>query len=228
VEKEEWEACYSRDLMDFAKRKLLDGGTILNDSKGQGTLACLSVRFALEFDLTDRYGREVVQTQIERHMRLCVTATANFEKLITIAGSEPFLAEAARELMFRSNFGAARLLAENSSLSCIDRGRCGEVVAALIIMHACDASSARAVFVSDFMKALLPASAYEKLKTAKLQSWRSGEDKPFYEAFEGYSVWFNHVIKVQDLDMINTKHLWRFITRGAMVMCMDNQLGVNC
>ena len=122
MESEECEAYYSRVLTDFSKRKLLDGGTILDDVKGPGALACLSVRFTLEFDLADIYGREVAQTQIERYMRLCVTATAGLEKLITIAGSEPFLAEATCELMFRSNFGAARLLAENSSLSCISRG----------------------------------------------------------------------------------------------------------
>jgi hypothetical protein len=37
---------------------------------------------------------------------------------MTMAGSEPYLAEAARELM--SRVGAVRLLAENSYLSCID------------------------------------------------------------------------------------------------------------
>jgi hypothetical protein len=220
---------HSTELMNFAKEKLLNGHTKIEDINGLGALACLSVRFALKFDLTDRYGREMAQTQIERHMRLCVTATAGFEKLITIAGWEPFLAEAARELMSESKFGAVRLLAENSSLSCVDRGQRGELVAALIIMHARDASvgGSRVVSVNDFMKALLPASAYEKLKTAKPQSWRSGEDKPFSEAFEGYGIWFNHVIKVQGSDMIKTEHLWKFITRGAMVMCVDNQVGID-
>jgi hypothetical protein len=219
-------------LMQFAKAKLLDGPVVLSDKHAPGLLACLSVRFALDFDLAYEHGHEVARTQIERHMRLCVAATTGFEKLITIAGSEPLLAEAARELMSESGVRVVQHLAENSSLSCVDRGQRGELVAALIIMRARDAftgTSSRVVSVNDFMNALLPESTYEVLKFNKPQSWRSDEDKdkPFYKAFEGYSTWFNHVIKTQQSDMISTKHLWKFITRGAMVMCVDNQHGID-
>lgn len=217
--------------MLFAKAKLLDGRTELKDGNDLGTLACLCVRFALDFDLADEYGRKMAQTQIERHMRICITATAGLDKLITIAGSEPFLAEAACELISRSRIGAVRHLAKNSNLNCIDRGQRGEQVAALLIMGARDAAftrtKSRAVSVDDFMKALLPVSQYEKLEFARPQFWQDGKDKPFSEAFEGYSTWFNHVIKVQHTDMINTQHLWKFITRGAMVLCVDNQRGVD-
>jgi hypothetical protein len=220
---------YSGKLMHLAKTKLLGGPIKLDDVKGLGSLACLSVRFALDFDLADKSGRDVALTLVERHMRLCVAASTQFEKVITIAGSEPYLAEAARELM--SDVGAVRLLAENSSLDHIDLGRRGELVAALLVMRARDASAvaagSRVVSVTDFMTALLPVPAYEMLKSAKPQYWQSGEDKPFSEAFEGYTTWFNHVIKVQDTDMIKTEHLWKFITRGAMVMCMDSQLGID-
>jgi hypothetical protein len=221
---------YSGKLMHLAKSKLLDGPIKLDDVKGLGSLACLSVRFALDFDLADKCGRDVSLSLVERHMRLCVAASIGFEKVITMAGSEPYLAEAARELM--SDFGAARLLAENSSLNWIDLGRRGELIAALLVMRARDASAAvtadsRVVSVTDFMRALLPVPAYEKLKSAKPQYWRSSEDKPFSEAFEGYTTWFNHVVKVHDTDMIKTEHLWKFITRGAMVMCLDNQLVID-
>jgi hypothetical protein len=220
---------YSGKLMHLAKATLLDGPVKLDDVNGLGSLACLSVRFALDFDLADKSSRDVALSLVEHHMRLCVAASIGFEKVITMAGSEPYLAEAARELM--SDFGAVRLLADNSSLNWIDLGRRGELVAALLVMHARDASAvaagSRAVSVTDFMRAFLPVPAYEKLKSAKPQYWRSGEDKPFFEAFEGYTTWFNHVIKVHDTDMIKTEHLWKFMTRGAMVMCMDNQLGID-
>jgi hypothetical protein len=215
--------------MNFAKAKLLDGPITLDDVEGPGALACLSVRFALEFDLTDRYGHKVAHTQVERHMRLCITATAGLEKLVTLAGSEPLLAEAALKLM--SDVGAVWHLAENSSLNCIDRGQRGELVAALLIMRARDAaavlSRSKVVSVNDFMKSLLPTHVYEELESAKPHLWQSDEDKPFSEAFEGYSMWFNHVIKVRQSSKINTKNLWKFITRGAMVMCKDNQRGID-
>jgi hypothetical protein len=221
---------YSGKLMHLAKATLLDGPVKLDDVKGLGSLACLSVRFALDFDLADKSGRDVALSLVEHHMRLCVAASIGFEKVITMAGSEPYLAEAARELM--SDVGAVRLLADNSSLNWIDLGRRGELIAALLVTRARDASAAvtagsRVVSVTDFMRAFLPVPAYEKLKSAKPQYWRSGEDKPFSEAFEGYTTWFNHVIKVHDTDMIKTEHQWKFITRGAMVMCLDNQLGID-
>ena len=218
-----------KDLMLMAKQRLLGGPSALTAVKGPGSLACLSVRFALELDVSDEYGREVTLTQIERHMRLCVAATAGFEKLITTTGSEPFLAEAARQLTADSGADPVRHLAENSSLRHVQLGPRGELVAALIVMRARDAAAGdkRWVSVDDFMRALLPVSAYEQLQRSKPRFWRSGEDKPFREAFEGYHMWFNHVIKVRDPDMINTEHLWKFITRGAMVMCVDNPRGID-
>jgi hypothetical protein len=39
--------------MLFAKQKLLDGPPVLASVNGSGSLACLSVRFTLEFNLAD-------------------------------------------------------------------------------------------------------------------------------------------------------------------------------
>ena len=162
---EEASAYNSLQLQKFAKAQLLNGPTYLNDIKGLGTLACLTVRFALELDFRDNSGREVALTLIKHHMLLCVAASPGFDKFITAAGSEPYLAEAARELMWDA--GAAQLLAENSNLSCVDCGQ-GELVAALLVMRARDASanvvgSHRVVSVNDLMRSLLPVPAYETL-----------------------------------------------------------------
>jgi hypothetical protein len=35
----------------------------------------------------------------------------------------------------------------------------------------------------------------------------------------------NHVLKVGDTDLINVRYLWRFISRGAMMICANNQRG---
>jgi hypothetical protein len=174
-------------------------------------------------------ARSVARKQIERHMRLCVAVTTGFEVLVTIAGSEPLLAEAARELMSSTHANPVRHLANNSDLNCVDRGRRGELVAALLIMRARDASSGATkwVYVTDFIKALLPAPAYEMLKNAAPPHWRPGESNPFERTFKGYGMWFNHVVRTRNYDMINIRSLWKFITRGAMVMCANNQRGVD-
>jgi hypothetical protein len=220
------------ELMDFAKQKLLDGPTELAEGDRPGSLACLSVRFALEFSM-DGTARDVAYAQVERHMRLCVAATTGFEKLVTLAGSEPLLAEAAYDLINNTQTDAVWHLAHHSDLNCVDRGRRGELVAALIVMHARDAArgasliNRRWVTVADYMKALLPPSDYENLRVSRPTFWRKEDDKPFEEMFQDYGMWFNHVIKIEDTKMISVKNLWKFITRGAMVLCSNNQEGID-
>ena len=222
-------------IIDYAKQKLLDGPNVLRSENRSGSLACLSVRFALEFNMDDT-ARDVTYAQVERHMRLCIAATAGLEKMTTIPGSEPLLAEATYELMKDTRTNAVRHLADHSDLNCIDRGRRGELVAALLIMQAYDAARSmpvaggrRWVSVVDFMKALLPATEYETLRQSGPTFWRTNEDIEI--TFEGiskeYGVWFNHLIKIEDRRMVSIDHLWKFVTRGAMIMCATNQEGID-
>jgi hypothetical protein len=219
------------EVVLLARAKLLVGRSTLTDINGPGPLACLSFRFALEFNLADEKARNVVLEQIERHMRLCVVATAGFKTLVTIAGSEPLLAEAARYLLDSTYKSPVHHLANHPDLNCVERGQLGELVAALLIMRARDASSSlskRSVYVTDFMEALLPSSAYKKLKKARPNHWRTGERRPFERTFKDYKMWFNHVIRTRSYDMINIESLWKFITRGAMVVvCAGKQRGVD-
>jgi hypothetical protein len=229
--------------MLFAKEKLLIGRSRLVDGDGPGSLACLSVRFALEFN-ADSISRDVTCKQVERHMRLCLAATTGFSRLITLAGSEPLLAEAAWQLMRDSSAKPVRHLAEHSDLHCIDRGRRGELVAALLVMQARDAAVStqmkrdklrgrerpqgqRAVSIGDFMQALLPQSSYKTLLSSMPTLWLPGENRPFDKTFKDYAMWFNHVIRIEDPKMIKADYLWTFITRGAMVLCTQNQYGVD-
>lgn len=40
-------------------------------------------------------------------------------------------------------------------------------------------------------------------------------------------MWFNHVIRTEDRNMINSNFLWMFLTRGAMISCPHHQEGVD-
>ncbi|KAF8494140.1 hypothetical protein F5888DRAFT_1848288 [Russula emetica] len=219
-------------VMDYAKQKLLDGQNELKSGNWAGSLACLSIRFALEFNM-DGTARDVTFAQVERHMRLCIAGTAGLEKLISIPGSEPLLAEAAYELMKGTRTNAVCHLAGHSDLNCIDRGRRGELVAALLIMQAYDAARAvsgrRWVSVVNFMEALLPPSKYNHLLQSAPTSWPMDTDKQatFRELFKDYGMWFNHVIKIEKKEMISIDHLWKFVVRGAMILCATNQEGID-
>jgi hypothetical protein len=143
-------------------------------------------------------------------MRLILQADAAFENVVTTTGSEPLLAEAASELFKQSLANPVHHLAYHPDLTSVDRGRPGEMVAALIIMQARDASLAassierRWVPVSDFMQALLPPSAFETLLSSLPTFWREGELKTFEETFRDYAMWFNHIITVQRGVLIKT------------------------
>ena len=104
---------HENELLEFVKRKLLDGKLQLERGDSPGSLACLSVRFALEFNAGPKF-HDVACKQIERHMRLCLAATTGCEK-------EPLLAEAASEIMHDSMTNPVRHLANHSDLNCVDR-----------------------------------------------------------------------------------------------------------
>lgn len=103
----------------------------------------------------------------------------------------------------------------------------------LIIMQARDASiptvlpRMRWVTVTRFMEALLPESAYNVLFNSLPTFRREGEDLPFGQTFENYRLWFNHIIKVDNSKVIKAEFLWKYITRGAMIVCKNNQYGVD-
>ena len=218
--------------MLFAKRKLLNGKSTLDRADEAGSFACLSARFTLEFN-TGPVSYAVALTQAERHMRLILQADAAFENVVTSVGSEPLLAEAASELFKQSLANPVHHLAYHPDLSSVDRGRPGEMVAALIVMQARDAclaassSERRWVSVNDFMQALLPPSAFETMLGSLPTFWREGEQKPFDETFRDYALWFNHIIRVGTGEMMNAEHLWKFITRGAMIVCPVSYGGVD-
>src|SRR5712671_5378483 len=181
----------------------------------------------------DGSARDVSYTQVERHMRLCIAETVGLEEMITTTGSEPLLAEAAYELMKNTEKSAVGYLAEHSDLNCIDRGRRGELVAILLIMQAYDAareiSRKRWVSVTNFMQALLPPSSHTTLLGPEPTSRPIGIDttETFEEGFKDYGLWFNHVIKIEDKEIISIDHLWKFVTRGAMILCATGQEGID-
>jgi hypothetical protein len=218
--------------MLFAKRKLLNGKSTLDCADEAGSFACLSARFTLELN-TGPVSHAAALIQAERYMRLILQADAAFENVVTTVASEPLLAEAASEVFKQSLATPVHHLAYHPDLSSVDSGWPGEMVAALIVMQARDASRAtsaierRWVPVGDFMQALLPPSAFETLQSSLPTFWREGEQKPFGEMFRDYAMWFNHIIKVETGEMMNAEHLWKFITRGAMIVCPVNYGGVD-
>ncbi|KAI0300779.1 hypothetical protein BC826DRAFT_619486 [Russula brevipes] len=225
------EGSYIRStIVAFATSKLLAGPDPIHMHKPlDKALACFSVRFPFEFNFAHRDTRAVVGHQVEHHMRLCTVATSGFEVLFSTVGSEPLLAEASMYAMHTSQTRPIKLLSTYMDVNCISVGERGEVVAALLVMRARDvlatSTGQRWVWVIDFMEKLV---AYPRLRIALPKFARPDEaGLQFQEAFNGSRIWMNHVLQVRNTDLINVKYLWRFVTRGAMILCADGQRGVD-
>ncbi len=170
-----------------------------------------------------------MENQIESHMRLCTVVTNGFELLLTTVGSEPLLAEAAAQAMVASKMSPVKLLSTYMDTNCVSVGERGELVAALLVMRARDelaaSTSERWVRVIDFMQKLV---ACPELRTGLPRYAQEGKAQlQFQEAFKESRIWMNHVLKVRHKDLMNVKYLWRFVSRGAMVLCANGQQAVD-
>ena len=220
-------------VLRFAKQKLLDGKEFLEMEDSLGSLACLATRLGLEFN-EDEDSCNAAYKQVERHMRICISTTTGFTKMVTCSASEPLLAEAAFRLLSDSPVNPVKRLANHANLYCVDLGRRGELVAALIIMQARDASLPRNEFdrrwvpVVDFFQALLPPEASQSfLDSLPIRRRKGEENMPLRQRFADCRLWFNHVIMVEDSEVIRPEFLWKYITRGAMIVCKVNQEGID-
>ena len=86
--------------------------------------ACMAVRLALEFNSTTLKSQERERLQVAKHMRICIKVNGSFEMIVSVASSEPIMAEGARSLMSKPNFNLpTSLLHEQrqSRRTCIPR-----------------------------------------------------------------------------------------------------------
>lgn len=218
--------------------------------KDDEKLACLDVRLGLEFRGTHWIDRSEECRQLEQHMRLCVSATRGFKEMFTVAPSEPLLAEAASQGMGR--WGAAKTLLSHIKHSHLDAGARGELVVALLALlardnalrilkppldpptvsklkvkyadHLKEDGAQRVVRVIDFLKALLPQSCHEQLDNHIPSECLTPDAslETLGETFKHAHIWFNHFVKVHDVAGVNEDHLWRFLVRGAGIICTNN------
>ena len=226
-------------MLNFTTEKLLGGHSHIETNTSDTlitptdqSIACLSVRFPLEFDFSNPNAQILVRKQIEHHMRLCTIASSGFDTLFSTVGSEPLLAEAASHFMTESETSPIRELSRHLDKNCINHGKRGELVAVLLIMQARDALSRRSmgersVNVCQFLETLLGPSFVHTAMTSPSKVHSEDYKKSLADNFNDARIWFNHVLKIRKTKLINVQHLWKFLTRGAMILCANNQPGVD-
>ena len=66
-------------------------------------IACVIVLLALQSNSSSTEVQEIEKQQVE-HLRVCMLISEGFERVVTIAPSEPLVTEAARKLMLRGKY----------------------------------------------------------------------------------------------------------------------------
>ena len=233
-----------RTIVRFARIKLLGGRKVENADQ---RLACLAVRLALSFQASNWLQTAAERRQVERHMRICLGASTGKHSMITIAASEPLLAEAAVTVMGTdAAWRVAEALLEHIDSSYISLGDRGEVVASAILMEARDAAVAkkpvrsipedpterqndgssmgRVITVIEFLQSLLGDKTSGMTPSC---SREEDEETTIETAFKDCYVCFNHFLRVEDYEVLNQGYLWRIMCRCAAVICANNQRGVD-
>jgi hypothetical protein len=205
--------------------------------------ACMAVRLALEFNSTTRKSQERERLQVAKHMRLCIKVNDGFDTIVSVAPSEPILAEGARLLMSNPKFDLPGSLLHELQTPGLDKGNRGELVCLVLLLLACDGAAAatkaqavakaeeatRAFSVHEFYKNLLNKDDYAKLLEA-LPSRGVNMDSElptFQGTFADSKIYFNHFIKIHDPRVVNRKYLWMLIARGAAILCANHQVGMD-
>jgi hypothetical protein len=194
----------------------------------------MAVRLALEFNATTLVLQNRERTQVEKHMRVCLVMNPGFETAVTIAPSEPLLAEAAYLLMQdRQVFDLPRALLGELEGPGLDKGDRGELICLVLLLIARDVAvqekGSAAIEVLLFMQKLLASKWSPIVFDSKPARCRTSADdqRPFSAVFARSKMYFNHFIKVHDFKVINRAFLWLLIARGAAVLCADNQGGID-
>ncbi|KAM6501265.1 hypothetical protein JOM56_004279 [Amanita muscaria] len=226
-----------KSIVYYAAEKLLGGvafphtterkkETLTSDAK----LACMAVRLALEFNATTLTSQIRERTQVEKHMRVCLVMNPGFETAVTIAPSEPLLAEAAYLLMQdREAFDLPRALLDELERPGLDKGDRGELICLVLLLIARDVAvqekDSAAIGVLFFMEKLLASRWSSKVFDSKPARCCTNTEnqRPFSEVFKTSTIYFNHFLKVHDFRVINRDFLRQLIARGAAVLWADNQ-----
>jgi len=135
-------------------------------------------------------------------MWLCLTATAGRDTLVTLAGSEPFLAEAAYKLVKEMESNPVVHLANHSDLNVWVVGTVGSLLQLFsscehATLHKQHRQAVDGFLLNVFMGELLPHPNTPISRNLYQHTTAMEKRKNLRRHSRNYGIWFNHVIKVE-------------------------------
>jgi hypothetical protein len=227
-----------KSIVMFAGEKLLckpfsTAEDFIRNLSAVEKMACMSVRLPFEFNGRSLRAQDMERTLVEKHMRVCLSVDPGFETALTIAPSEPLLAEASYLLMRSPSFDLPRSLLAELALPGLDKGVRGELIAMALCLEARDAAAKRlqnrVIPVTEFIHELLTPTTHRNVLGSKPVRARTPDeaDKTLGDTFRNSKIYFNHFIKLRNHRCINRNFLWGLIARGTAAQCADYQDGVD-
>jgi hypothetical protein len=207
----------------FAIGKLLNDDPYTKQLTQEQKLACLSQRLPIEFNSTTYTSQTAEMKQVEGHLRVCLKVDANFESMVTVSPSEPLLSEAAYAVMDRESFNPVQAFRSILEGFAVHKGDRGEFLVLLLLTLARDKAvghpginghpDCRFFKFVPFLygKLFKPLAALTML------------ERDFPDAM----MHFNHVVKLHDFKSIDKESLLFLMTRGAGVLCANNQQSID-
>ena len=211
--------------MTFAVGKLLNANPSTQDLNEDQMLACLSQRLPIGFNSTTYISQAAERKQVEGHMRVCLKIDAGFQSMTTVSSSEPLLSEAAYVIMSWDSFDVLKCFTTVLEGFAIHKGDRGEFLALLLLTLARDKAvgspnddghpKCRYFKFAPFVYGHLFKSPSAPV-LAKLQ-----------QDFPNAKMHFNHFVKLHDFKSIDKECLLLLMTRGAGVLCANNQASID-
>jgi hypothetical protein len=240
-----WDASYVEGwMLRFAASKILarDPGNPSQLNLDQ-KLACLAQRLPIEFMSAGHTATE--RTQIENHMRVCISVDNASTTTKSMNPSEPLLSYAASKIMTSPGFSfdAPAALKEVLTGYSIHTGDRGELVGMLLLTLARDQLISRELdhchrgFLSvvDFLKCLFATGAskppnFDDILEATPSVFQNDAHKTerLDEAFAGIYLHFNHFVKRGAQSHLSHGLRAGFFARNAAIMCTNSQCGIDC
>jgi hypothetical protein len=202
-----------------------------------GRFAAIATRIPLEFSAISTRAVEQEMIQVEKHMRVCLSVRPGFTSAITVAASEPILAEAARDVMLEMN--SPEELLKALRLSGMDKGDRGEMAAMLLLLLAYDKARRKAekeaeeirlpaVSLVSFLEALLCENAQgDTMKMTCTLAASEEAPKTLRDTFGRAKVYFTHFIRLDNFKLVNRQYFAGFMERGAAFICAVGNPGID-
>jgi hypothetical protein len=155
-------------------------------------MACMSVHNPLEFNARTLHSQDMERTLVEKHIRVCLSVDSRFETAVTIAPSEPVLAEASYLLMRNPAFDLPCCLLAELEHPGLDKGDRGELIVMTLCLQARDAAAtrlqSRIIPVNDFIRELIAPTAHDEVLKMRWPAAMSSAHLPTTSTPSGHAL----------------------------------------